>query len=61
MPRSPGSGPDDVDSLGLTRQELRKLTTDAASRNLHQWKCTPFAARKRKRQEREGEDVEVEG
>ena len=34
--------PNDVDSLGLTRQELRKFTEDAAARNLHSYKHTPF-------------------
>ena len=54
--------PNDVDSAGLTRQELRKLTEDAAARNLHSWKYTPFKARKRPRaEEQDGGDVEVEG
>ena len=53
--------PEGVDSAGLTRQELRKLTADAAARNLHSYKCTPFKARKRPRaEEQDGGDAEME-
>ena len=56
--------PNDVDSLDLTRQEVRKLTEDAAARNLHNYKCTPFKVRKRPRadgQDGGDADAEMEG
>ena len=44
----------------FTQQELRKLTEEAAGRNLHSWKYTPFKPRKRPRAEEQDEgDAEM--